>query len=85
MIIISIDLIEIIGKSRFVGIIMNATELEQWLSLVRNQIRSLDYGVVQIVVHDSRVVQIERTEKFRLEKLTPSTSLQEKAHQITGG
>ncbi len=36
-----------------------------WLDLLRHQVASLRYGVVQIVVHDRRVVQIERTEKFR--------------------
>jgi hypothetical protein len=30
------------------------------------------FGVVQIVVHDSRVVQIERTEKLRLDKSEPA-------------
>jgi hypothetical protein len=35
--------------------------------VVRRQVGSLNFGVVQIVVHDSRVVQIERTEKVRLE------------------
>ena len=39
----------------------------QWQELVRRQVDSLSFGVVQIVVHDSRVVQIERTEKIRLE------------------
>ena len=39
----------------------------QWLSLVREKVESLRYGVVQIVVHDSRVTQIERTERTRLE------------------
>jgi hypothetical protein len=38
----------------------------QWLALVRQQVESLRYGVVQIVVHDARVTQIERTEKLRL-------------------
>lgn len=43
------------------------TEEERaWLSIVRRQVRSLRYGVVQIVVHNARVVQIERTEKLRL-------------------
>jgi hypothetical protein len=37
-----------------------------WIELVRQQVESLRFGVVQIVVHDSRVVQIERTEKVRL-------------------
>ncbi len=39
----------------------------EWLALVREKIESLRYGVVQLVVHDGRVTQIERTEKTRLE------------------
>ena len=39
---------------------------DSWIELVRQQVESLRFGVVQIVVHDSRVVQIERTEKVRL-------------------
>jgi len=31
-------------------------------------VRSLDYGSVEVVVHDSQVVQIERREKVRLDK-----------------
>jgi hypothetical protein len=37
-----------------------------WLALVREQVGNLRYGVVQLVVHDGRVTQIERTEKVRL-------------------
>jgi hypothetical protein len=40
---------------------------DSWLEVVRQQVASLSFGVVQIVVHDARVVQIERTEKLRLE------------------
>ncbi len=42
---------------------------EPWVEIVRRQVGSLEYGVVQIVVHGSRVVQIERTEKVRLTNL----------------
>jgi hypothetical protein len=38
----------------------------QWLSLVREKVETLRYGVVQIVVHDSKITQIERTERTRL-------------------
>ena len=38
---------------------------ESWLEIVRRQVSSLNFGVVQIVVHGARVVQIERTEKVR--------------------
>jgi len=39
-----------------------------WLNVLQEQVGTLSYGVVQIVVHDGRVVQIERTEKIRFEK-----------------
>jgi hypothetical protein len=38
-----------------------------WLEIVRRQVASLEFGIVQIVVHGSRVVQIDRTEKVRLQ------------------
>jgi hypothetical protein len=37
-----------------------------WVRLVQQKVESLRYGVVQLVVHDGRVTQIERTEKTRL-------------------
>ena len=37
-----------------------------WIGLVRQKVESLRFGVVQLVVHDGRVTQIERTEKTRL-------------------
>lgn len=37
-----------------------------WIALVREKVESLRFGVVQLVVHDGRVTQIERTEKTRL-------------------
>ncbi len=39
----------------------------EWLELVRQQVRHLKFGVIQLVVHDGRVTQIERTEKTRLD------------------
>ena len=43
-------------------------EKPDWLDVVRQQVGSLNYGVVQIVVHDSQVTQIEKTERVRLDK-----------------
>ena len=43
-----------------------------WLEEVRHQVDALRFGQVQIVVHDSRVVQIERIEKIRLELKSPA-------------
>jgi len=39
-----------------------------WREIVRQHVGSLRYGVVEIVVHDSRVTQIEKTERVRLDK-----------------
>ena len=38
-----------------------------WLALVQQKVSTLRFGVVQIVVHDGKVVQISRTEKTRFE------------------
>jgi hypothetical protein len=43
-----------------------------WLELVREKVQGLRFGVVQIVVHDSKVTQIERTEKTRLQSVKNS-------------
>jgi hypothetical protein len=40
----------------------------KWLELVVQNVKSLRYGVVEIVVHDSRVIQIEKTERVRLDR-----------------
>lgn len=43
-----------------------AKNLPDWLAIVRAKVEGLRFGVVQIVVHDGKVTQIERTEKTRL-------------------
>ena len=48
----------------------NAEEtLPKWLGLLRLQVESLQFGTVQVTVHDSKVVQIERIERTRLDRL----------------
>jgi hypothetical protein len=41
----------------------------EWMQIVTEKVQSLRFGVVQIVVHEGRVIQIERTEKVRLAPL----------------
>jgi len=53
--------------------VANDTEDSNWLEIVRQQVSSLRYGVVEIVVHDSQVTQIEKTERVRLEKIRAQT------------
>jgi len=38
-----------------------------WLAVVAEKVKAIRYGVVQIVIHDSKVVQIERTERTRFD------------------
>jgi len=46
-----------------------------WVEIVSQQVASLKFGVVQITIHESRVVQIEKTEKVRLEQKERRESL----------
>jgi hypothetical protein len=41
-------------------------------------VNSLRYGAVEIVVHDSRVTQIEKVERMRLDKPLSETNQQTK-------
>ena len=43
-------------------------EKPNWLEIVQRQVGSLHYGVVQIIIHDSQVTQIEKTERVRLDR-----------------
>jgi hypothetical protein len=51
----------------------SAQDRPEWLEIVRRQVASLRYGVVQVVVHDSQVTQIEKTERVRLDKASAQT------------
>lgn len=41
--------------------------VNDWITVVREKVETLNFGVVQIVVHDSKVVAVERTEKIRFD------------------
>lgn len=41
---------------------------------MREKVETLRFGVVQIVIHDSQVTQIERTEKTRIVSTPPEIS-----------
>jgi hypothetical protein len=51
----------------------------QWIERIVRSLEGLEYGSVQIIVHDSQITQIERVEKqrFPLEK-----NLSEKGRNI---
>jgi len=38
-----------------------------WIEVIKEKLGGLRYGQILLTVHDGRIVQIERTEKTRLE------------------
>jgi hypothetical protein len=44
---------------------VDTTEIDAWERVVRDAIRRLRYGSVEVLVHDGRVVQVETREKVR--------------------
>ncbi|SDN33698.1 YezD family protein [Bacillus sp. OK048] len=49
---------------------------QQVMEKIANLLEGLEYGTVQITVHDSQITQIDRLEKHRLplQSKTPSTT-----------
>lgn len=41
------------------------THQGQWVAVVKEYIKQLNYGEVHLTIHDGRVVQVEKTEKVR--------------------
>jgi hypothetical protein len=41
---------------------------ELWSKRISQSLNGLEYGTVQIIVHDGKIVQIERTERSRFEQ-----------------
>ena len=44
---------------------INIDPVGDWQEVVRKQVGSLNFGSIEIVVHDSRIVEIDTTERFR--------------------
>jgi len=43
------------------------TPQPKWISLVKNAAASLRFGTIQVKIHDGEIVQIETTQRFRIE------------------
>lgn len=57
------------GEVKMVQDVADLSEAEkQFLSQVLKAVRSIQFGYIHIVVQDSKVVQIERTEKTRFDR-----------------
>lgn len=40
--------------------------IESWLATVQNRVHAIQYGLVQITIHEGRVTQVDATEKLRI-------------------
>lgn len=49
---------------------MKVDDKTNWQDIVNSTVEGMSFGAVQIIVHNSKVVQIERTEKIRFDGAT---------------
>jgi hypothetical protein len=57
---------------------------ESWLGRISDAVTGLQYGTVQIVVHDGRIVQIERTERRRFDEVSERREKTNREHGQQG-
>ena len=57
----------------------------EWLKVVQDNIETMRFGIVQITVHDSKVVQIEKTEKTRFDTSYSSNKESSKGSEMMRG
>jgi hypothetical protein len=50
-----------------------ASDEALWLAVVREKVRAIRFGSVQITVHDGRVTQVESNEKTRIGQDRPDS------------
>lgn len=53
---------------------LNGTPPNNADELLRDALKDIRFGSIEIVIHDSKIVQIERKEKFRLDHTSTQTS-----------
>ncbi|NCW26769.1 MAG: DUF2292 domain-containing protein [Verrucomicrobia bacterium] len=46
---------------------------QKWIGVIKEKLTGLRYGQILLTVHEGRIVQIERTEKTRLEPSSTRT------------
>ncbi|MBU2603141.1 MAG: DUF2292 domain-containing protein [Actinobacteria bacterium] len=46
----------------------NSRENEQWLKEIALLVQSMSHGCLEIIIQDRRIIQINKTEKIRLDK-----------------
>jgi hypothetical protein len=67
-----------IGRFKMSGGIDMAKPLELdevWLERIKQMLNGLEYGSVQIVVHDGKIAQIDKTERKRFDSTSAQAPL----------
>jgi hypothetical protein len=41
-------------------------DIREWLEIIQQRVESLNYGSVEITIHDSKIVELDTTRRFRL-------------------
>ncbi|CAM4412879.1 hypothetical protein FHS16_001025 [Paenibacillus endophyticus] len=53
---------------------------DEWLQRIKEQLVGVQYGVVQITIHNGQIVQIDRTERSRFDtEKSPSSVKRQKS------
>ena len=39
-----------------------------WQEIIQRHVKALNFGKIEIVIHDSRIVQVDITERFRFDE-----------------
>lgn len=60
---------------------MNDDVQEEWPRLVQGLVERTRFGQVVITIHQGKVVQVEHTEKTRLERSAPADTERATAHR----
>ncbi|MBD0383119.1 YezD family protein [Paenibacillus sedimenti] len=48
---------------------------ELWIDRIKQMLNGLEYGSVQIVVHDGKIAQIDKTERKRFDSASSQSTL----------
>jgi hypothetical protein len=58
------------------------TTLGKWVKVVRDMIRDLEFGEVQLSIHRGRVTEVRKLEKFRF---VEAAKAEESGHEVPKG
>jgi hypothetical protein len=48
---------------------------DEWLQRIKEQLSGVQYGIVQITIHNGQIVQIDRTERSRYDTEKSSSAI----------